>query len=313
MNEVTFVILAYSRPSRLRKVIDSIHKFVDKPRILVYIDRTKVTAPLIEVEAQAQVISVCEDSKNLRLIQDYRVSTANQGTKVSYFACFDWGYTNSDNVLLLEDDMILIGNPLSFVRSSLKFFESDRSVGMSVLYTNFNHCTKNERTQITNWPSMWGVLINYQNYRYINDFLAKMDVGNVEEIVSRFAKSELKGNLKSIFYRRFLKTWRFKYSKALESRTAWDTQWQFALWGLQLKTLVPPRSLVGDLGADEFSVSTSRQKMEPSVCRSMVRYSAGSKFYCSACEAFREVQNFSLPEPLRDNRLLKYLLLRGLL
>ncbi len=313
MNEVTFVILGYSRPSRLRKVIESIHNFVDEPKILVYIDKTKMTAPLAEVEAQARVLSVCEDSKNLRLIQDYRISTENQGTKLSYFACFDWGFTNSDNVLLLEDDMILIENPSFFVQSSLKFFESDRSIGMSVLYANFNHGARDKRLQITNWPIMWGVLINSRNYSYIHDFLIKTDGGNIEEIVSRFAKGELRSRLQSLFFRRFEKTWQFKYSKALESRTAWDTQWQFALWGLRLKTLVPHRSLIGDLGADEFSVSASRQKKEPSICRSLVRYSVGSHFYCSACEGFREVQNFSLPGPLRNNRLLNNLLMRGLL
>ena len=313
MNEVTFVILAYSRPSRLIGVIDSIHKFIDQPKILVYIDKAKANAPSSEITAQVEVISVCKDSKGRGLIQDYKLSAANQGTKVSYFECFDWGFTESDNVLLLEDDMIIIEDPKAFIGSSLTLFGVDRSIGMAVLFANFNHNQPSNSAQITNWPIMWGVLLNSRSYSFIKNFIGMTSEGDVEEIVSRFSKTELRGTLQSIFYRRFIKTWVFKYSRALESRTAWDTQWQFALWGLQLKTLVPSRSLVGDLGVDEYSVSTTRKKMEPAVCASLIRHLVAPYYYCRACESYREVQNFSLPEILRRNLVLNYLLLRGLL
>ena len=307
------MILAYSRPARLRMVINSIHKFVDKPKILVYVDKAKAGSPSGEIAAQAEVIAECEDNVNSGLIEDYRVSPSNQGTKASYFACFTWGYLNSKNLVLLEDDMIFIADPSIFIETSIKVFESDKSVGMAVLFANFNHRPAEDSMQITNWPIMWGVLSNAQNYSFICNYLANSGVEDVVEVVSRFARRELKGYLQSIFRSRFERTWRFKYSRALESRTAWDTQWQFALWGLQLGTLVPGRSLIADLGVDEFSVSTTRNKMEPVNCRSMFRHSVGSKHYCRACECFREVQNFSLPRTLRSNRVLNSLVLRGLL
>ena len=313
MNEVTFVILAYSRPSRLRMVINSIHKYIDEPRILVYVDKAGVGSPSREISAQSEVFAVCEDSKNNSLIMDYRVSDSNQGTKRSYFTCFNWGYMNSENVVLLEDDMIFIEDPSAFINASIKVFKSDNSVGMAVLFANFNHPSTEYLVQITNWPIMWGVLLNKKNYSEICDYLVKAGVKEIEDVVSQFAKEELKGNLQSIFRKRFEDTWRFKYSRALESRTAWDTHWQFALWGTQLRTLVPRYSLIGDLGIDEFSVSTARKRMEPANCRSVIRQSVGSKYYCAACESFREVQNFSLPATLRNNRFLNFLLLRGLL
>ena len=209
--------------------------------------------------------------------------------------------------------MVIIEDPKAFIRSSLTLFGVDRNIGMAVLFANFNHDQPSNGAQITNWPIMWGVLLNSRNYSYISNFIGVTSEGDVEEIVSRFSKTELRGTLQSIFYRRFIKTWVFKYSRALESRTAWDTQWQFALWGLQLRTLVPRRSLVGDLGIDEFSVSATRKKKEPSFCQSLIRSSVETCFYCRACESYREVQNFSLPEILRRNQVLNFLLLRGLL
>jgi len=313
MNEVTFVVLTYSRPSRLPIVISSIHKFVDNPRILIYIDKAQEFAPPSEVAAQVELISVCEESKSNGLIEDFRVSKSNQGTKVSYFACFDWGFSGSDNVVLLEDDMVLIGSPSEFIASSINVFKEDKSVGTAVLFANFNHQASRDLIQITNWPIMWGVLLNIEKYSHICNFLNKACAGDVEEVVSRFAKKELKGTLQNIFSSRFKTTWRYKYSKALVSRTAWDTQWQFALWGLQLRTLVPPRSLIGDLGIDEFSVSTTRAKLEPKACQGLIRIFAGSNFYCSACESFREVENHSLPSILKKNKVVITLLSRGLL
>jgi hypothetical protein len=313
MNEVTFVILAYSRPLRLQMVINSIHNFLDNPRILVYVDKAGVGAPSREISAQADVFAVCKEFKNNGLIKDYRFSESNQGTKRSYFNCFGWGFQNSENVVLLEDDMIFIQDPSAFIDTSIKVFGSDKNVGMAVLFANFNHPSPENRFQITNWPIMWGVFLNKKNYSHICDYLSKVGVDEIEEVVSLFAKRELKGSLQSIFRKRFEHTWRFKYSRALESRTAWDTQWQFALWGTQLRTLVPGHSLIGDLGVDEYSVSTARKRMKPLNCRSVVRKSVGSKYYCSACESFREVQNFSLPVILRNNWLVNFLLQRGLL
>ena len=312
MNEVTFVVLTYSRPSRLPIVIKSIHKFVDNPRILIYIDRVQESALPSEASAQGDLISVCEESKSNGLIQDFRVSKSNQGTKASYFACFDWGFTRSDNVVLLEDDMVLIESPSRFIDSSINAFKFDRQVGMAVLFANFNHKLSKDTLQITNWPIMWGVLLNVDKYSHICNFLDEAHIGDVEGVVSRFAERNLKGTLQKMFSDRFRDTWRYKYSKALVSRTAWDTQWQFALWGLQLRTLVPSRSLIGDLGIDEFSVSTTRKKLEPTVCRSLIRNFSGSSFYCSACESYREVENHSLPAILRNNRFVNTLLLRGL-
>lgn len=313
MNEITFVILAYSRPARLRMVIDSIHEFIENPRILVYIDRAGEGAPPDEITAQTEVIAECEVGVNSGLIQNYQVSDLNRGTKASYFACFSWGFQLSENVVLLEDDMILIEDPVSFIDSSIKVFESDKNVGMAVLFANFNHSSVDNLMQITNWPIMWGVLLNLQNYSFISNYLAGTNSDDVRNVVSRFAKQEIKCNLQKVFRTRFENTWRYKYSRALESRTAWDTQWQFALWGLSMTSLVPTHTLIGDLGIDNFSVSPTRAKMEPSSCKSAFKHYFGSNYYCRACESFREVQNFSLPRILRENRFLNILLLHGFL
>ncbi len=313
MNELAFVILAYSRPARLRMLIDSIHKFVEKPKILVYIDIAPFDSPLGESAAQSQVISECVDCVNSGLIEDYKISESNQGTKASYFASFTWGFLSFENIVLLEDDMIFIEDPSQFIGTSIEVFESDKSVGMAVLFANFNHFPNPNSMQITNWPIMWGVLLNRQKYSSICNYLAGSDVNNVKDVVSRFTSQELKGYLQQFFKGRFELTWRFKYSRALESRTAWDTQWQFALWGLCLKTLVPACSLIADLGIDQFSVSTSRMKIEPNDCQSIFRHYIGTNHYCRACEIFREVENFSLPAVLRRNRATNFMLLRGLL
>jgi hypothetical protein len=294
-------------------VINSIHSFIDKPRILVYVDRAGLGAPSLEISAQAEVFAVCEEFKVNGLIKDYEVSESNQGTKRSYFTCFSWGFMNSENVVLLEDDMIFIQDPSAFIDASIKVFGSDKNVGMAVLFANFNHPSRKYGFQITNWPIMWGVLLNKKNFSHICDYLGKAGVREIEEVVSLFSKVELKGNLQSVFRKRFQSTWRFKYSRALESRTAWDTQWQFALWGTQLRTLVPGHSLIGDLGIDENSVSTASERMEPPKCQSLVQKYVGSTFYCLACESFREVQNFSVPMILRNNWLVNFLLQRGLL
>lgn len=293
--------------------INSIHKFVESPRILIYIDRASENAAPGEIAAQAEVIAECEVSANSGLIQDYKLSDSNQGTKASYFACFTWGFDWSENVVLLEDDMILIEDPTSFIEASIKVFESDNTVGMAVLFANFNHASTEEFEQITNWPIMWGVLLNSHNYSFISSYLAGPDMYDVVDVVSQFAKQELKCRFQRVFRSRFEKTWRFKYSRALESRTAWDTQWQFALWGLSMTTLVPGRTLIGDLGVDNFSVSATRVKMEPRSCKSLFKRYVNSTYYCRACESFREVQNFSLPRRLIRSRFLNALLLRGLL
>ena len=294
-------------------VINSIHKYVEKPKILVFVDRAELDSPASELNAQARVIAACKDSAAAGLIEDYKVSASNQGTKASYFACFSWAFLNSEHVVLLEDDMIFIEDPANFIKASIKVFESDTSVGMAVLFANFNHPLTENSMQISNWPIMWGVLLNSRNYSFISGYLAGTSVKDVSGVVSQFASQKLKSRLQVIFKYRFERTWRFKYSRALESRTAWDTQWQFALWGLQLTTAVPAQTLIADLGVDDSSVSRTRGKIEPVNCRSLFRYSVESNHFCRACEGFREVQNFSLPEILRGNALLNALLMRGIL
>ena len=270
-------------------------------------------SPASELNAQARVIAACKESVDAGLIEDYKVSASNQGTKASYFACFTWGFLSSEYVVLLEDDMIFIEDPSSFIEASIKVFESDTSVGMAVLFANFNHPLTENSMQITNWPIMWGVLLNSRNYSVISGYLAGPRAKQVSEVVSEFASQKLNSTLQNIFKGRFERTWRFKYSRALESRTAWDTQWQFALWGLQLTTAVPPQTLIADLGVDDSSVSRAREKLEPVNCRSLFRHSVESKHFCRACESFREVQNFSLPGALRRNRLLNASIMRGIL
>jgi len=281
--------------------------------ILLFVDRATDGSPEI-LAANNKLISSCSEWKTAGIILEFKVSDSNLVTKNTCYTALEWSFTQFDFVVLIEDDLKLISDPCEYLNESMLLMGKDSTIGMACLYSSRNHLVQNSSgVRITKWPEMWGNLISRSQFREISTHTSMLDEERTRIAVERFSSDSCLGILSRIFHKRFQKTWKFKYAKALTSKFAWDTEWQLGLWSLGKYALAPQESLVADTGVDMSSVSPLKGDTSTLKCNFQFFTSRQGLPLCRSCETRREHQNHTIPERFLELPFLGHFIKEGLL
>ena len=314
MSRYAYCITGFARPVKVKECIDSINKFDKSAPILLFVDRADASNDPEIVTANRELILNCEKWKKMHLIQDFRIAHTNLITKRTCYAALQWGMEYFEYVVLIEDDLRLISNPSFFLEAAIDQMNKNSSIGMACLYASRNHRFPGKsKFRATKWPEMWGNLISKTQFTEISRKIPELEQAHIRNILNTFSKFSLTWSLSKLFQDRFQNTWEFKYTKAIRSAFAWDTEWQLGLWALDKYALTPWVSLVEDTGVDFSSVSPSKGVARSLDCKFEYFLRRQNLVVCKTCETRREHQNFTLPSIFFDLPILAKMIREGLL
>lgn len=301
MNDYVYCILGFARPDKLSDCIDSINKFDPGAKIFVCIDICTDSSTMY-FNDNRRLIELASDLKSQQLIFDYRITPSNLKTKAAVNFALEWVFELSKHVVLLEDDLILISQPSTYITSALALMNSRGDCVMATLFSSKMHRVPFSYTspqfRLTRWPIMWGIILTEANYAQMCRFFDSFPMNDLPEVVDQFSKKCLNSWLVRVFRKRFVNTWTFKFNRAFASETAWDTQWHFGLWANDFFALSPAISIVQDTGVDYSSVSPGKQIVVQSDCVGEWTYIVDNVGFCRGCEKIREIENRVLPRIL---------------
>lgn len=219
-DDFCITILVYIRKHHLNRLVKSIHKWTPETPIVVYVDRCDDNLTLRE--QQKELISSLETMKENRDILDYRVGDKHLNAKAAWYRAMKFGFTKSKNVLYLEDDLLLVRDPKLFIN---EFHSRIKSNSILTLYPR-----RGRHTGLlvqTDWPALWGVYLMKRDFQEL--YRDKLD--SQEDVRNTVAESfDLLGYKRNCDENRFTNLWNFKFLKAFESKTAWDTELHYRLW-----------------------------------------------------------------------------------
>jgi hypothetical protein len=313
MTKYAYCVTGFARPAKVRACIESILRLDINAPILLFVDRATESSTEITSE-NIKLISKCHEWKLAGEILDFKVSDTNLVTKRACYEALDWSLGQFEFIVLIEDDLLLTSNPREYLEKSIILMGGNPSIGMACLYSSRNHLGKFESgVRATNWPEMWGNLISRNQFFEISTQVSNLYPHEIRNVVQKYTNKNLMGFLSRIFYKRFQKTWEFKYTKARASKYAWDTEWQLGLWALGKFALAPQVSLVEDTGVDISSVSPLKVDTATLTCNLSVVSNRQGLRICRSCETRREHQNHTIPEFLPKLPILGKFIREGLL
>ena len=305
-------VLSFARPVKVLNCIMSIRRYNPSISIITYTDLAVNESPQIR-KANQELISLLSQWKQEGLIQDFMVADTHLAPKRACYRALEWSLAKFDYVILIEDDLEIILDPNHFIQQSIMAMEKHDIIGMACLYTSRNHSTlKDESFRITNWPEMWGSIIGKCQFEQISKASRREKI-NVSDVVNSFSRSKLKSISTQLFRARFAQTWTYKYQRARNSISAWDTEWQCALWALGKVSIVPNLTLVADTGTDFTSVSPLKKNTQTLECDKLRRENHENFVMCRSCESRREHQNHVLPQRILATPILGRMLKEGII
>jgi hypothetical protein len=231
--DFAILILGYKRPKLLENLLHTCSKF-DLP-IFISIDE----APLSDLTAKSYV-QACKNvaSQYSELIAELRVPDFHEGGFVGVVNAISWGFSKTDKLIIIEDDISPSIDFIRFAMNSLVKYESNKKIG-SIGGTNLvpkSYIKNNEQPfRLSAYPTSWGWAT--WNDRW-DDFLEDLkEFPNTIEFPSDYPNTAKKKYWKSIFK-----------STALNGHDIYDYRWIYSNWKRGRLAIIPNKNLVLNLG-----------------------------------------------------------------
>jgi hypothetical protein len=229
------LIVAYSRHENVVRLIESLYA-QGVERIYLAIDGAKGSNNNLQSGIEESAIALAAKlNLELRIWRRFE----NLGPAVSVITAIDWFFTNEEEGVILEDDLILSSDALQFFNSSLKHYSGASNVFM-VSGSNYFDSLDAKRVPIaTNYPVIWGWATwknRWTHYRSsLNDFNNLRVPAAVNE-------------------RWF---WEIGARRCLNGiQDAWDIPLAAYQLSMGYLSVLPPRNLISNCGADVFAGNT---------------------------------------------------------
>jgi hypothetical protein len=291
LNPFGFAIMTYVRIDYLRDRINEIKKFHPEIPIVVGIDAYIGDNEKFK-QNNLELSKYCTELLNQQIIRDFYINDNNIGAKSNWHKLMDFSFQYFENVIYLEDDVSLTGTLDTFLSDYVNSQESKRHHQIGSLQPNFphnnKHPAKNEKNFIySKWLNSWGIVISSELYKQLFEYIeTEVDLS-------------IREHLSSAYYRKrnnriFTRTWKFKFEKAIKSKTAWDTELMLKLWEKNITVLLPNFGLTKDLGIDDSSIS-SLKNMKIDFPSHALKLGGTSEKFCLNCEKgryYKELYNF---------------------
>jgi len=165
----------------------------------------------------------------------------NLGAAVSIFTAIDWFFQFEEEGLILEDDLAFQSDFPNFARKCLSDFKNAKNVWMVSGNQFFEKELDTDVPILSHYPMIWGWATWRDRWQEIRESIVKGD----------FHTSSFPFRPKQSF-------WRIGRLRALSGKVdAWDTPLVSPMWEKNKFCVQPPKNLVSNMGADEYSSHTT--------------------------------------------------------
>lgn len=271
-------VLCFLRPSYLLQRVDEIQSHLPKSPITVLVDKYAGSDQQL-IHRNTQVLAESERLRRRGKITKVITKNENVGVKKAFLELNRAVLEESDFSLYIEDDLKLKRDPSQFLTRCTKMMRDNDRIAIACLYDSIFHFSPSRNTiptpRLTYFPKMWGVLSRKEIFQSQSEEFIDIS-SSVDNIFSKF---DLHG-INSLS--KLSSTWKWKMAKALQSKTAWDTELQLRIWSRNMMCIAPDRNYVRDLGTDETSVS--RRRLELCYLHIPKILSGSDLYFCIRCE-----------------------------
>ncbi len=306
-HDFVFAILAFGRSGELMRLVNEIHGFFPVTRIVLLVDAYRGPDSSIS-KANKETIEYGRHLLSEGLITDLILPNTNLQTKSALELLMRTSFKYSNNVIYIEDDLSLVKNPIEYLNFCFDQFENSGEIAFSTLYTSRNHsASAGKMGRATNWPESWGFVITEKNFTLLQRQISKgreFGVGNCES--PNFMMQLQLSKMTRLFFSRFRSVWLYKFNKAVNSLTAWDTEYHYGLWALNMKSIAPTTNYIEDQGIHFTSISSEKRARKAHVCKSKLEKASFQDLedigapMCTRCEVALANRNYMfLPRVLR--------------
>ena len=247
MFKVPILVIGYNRPDNILKVINVLREI--KPQeLFIAIDGPKNNFD--DSRKVSQVIKVVSQI-DWKCNKHENFSTTNQGCRNGVVKAIDWFFSNVEEGIILEDDIIPDLSFFPFTEELLKKFRCDNRVSQ-IGGTNYNYENINEDYSyfFTKYVSIWGWATWKRAWRLFDRNLEFFDK-NTDFLSLNFKKED------ELIYQKqnFINT----KNKLIDS---WGYIWSFTCLSQNGLTILPKKNLVKNIGFGENSTHTKSFKDE---------------------------------------------------
>ena len=233
---IAFVI--FNRPDTTEVVFDSIRQA--RPKELFVIGdghRSNVEGEEEKVERARKVIQRVDWDCDVRTC----FSNENLGCKYRVATGLDWAFSQSDRLIILEDDCVPDPSFFSFCEELLERFEDEQRV-MMISGDNFQDSQPKDLAQPSYYFSRWSHIWGWASWRRA---WTHFDV-DVKSWPDKKMTSELRHWFDSEEeYLHWEATLDRQHAGQIDT---WDFPWQYACWANGGMTILPNVNLVSNIG-----------------------------------------------------------------
>lgn len=235
------LFLMYNRPDFALKIFKQIRR-VKPTKLYISIDGPKGPEDELNVE----------ECRNIEFLIDWPCEihrlyrSENLGCKQAVSNAITWFFKMESKGIILEDDCLPSESFFHYCEELLTYYENDRSVGhiSGANFLNQNH--SEESYYFSNYSYSWG----WATWRRAWELYDK-DLKELPSILNDNLYTKLKLSFKERAYwnSRLIKTYLTKIN-------TWDYQWLFTMWAYNLKSIVPSKNLISNIGFDTRATHT---------------------------------------------------------
>lgn len=239
------LIIAFNRPDLLKSTLDfflrstrSIYISIDGPR-----DQNEkfLTDACIY---QAEQFSKKSNSGNVKI----RSFDKNQGCKNGVTNALDWAFKFEEYIIILEDDIKISQNFLSFCDLGLRYFKSDAKVFQLSGWTPVVPQLNPPIVYLTKFSHIWGWATWRDRWNLFDPDLAGWDYSNPSALPI-FKDSNLTKNFDNFWKQNLLEV-------KTESTDIWDVQWLYSMWKHNCYSVSSGVQLCKNIGFDNRATHT---------------------------------------------------------
>lgn len=244
------VILVYLRTEHLDRLVKSLNQWLPETPIFVFVDLCEKSDDL--KLQQLVLIEKLDDLKKSLNICDFKVAEKHLNAKKAWRRAMEFAFTKAEKVLYIEDDLLISRDPKPFIEM---FDEFSTSPSILTLYPKKSR--HDAKLLTTNWPALWGVYL--RKVDYIELYHDQGDKIRIDKLV-------LEDCFERLNYRRegerqrFIDLWTYKFSKATNSLTAWDTELHYLLWKKKFEIFVASDQCLLEQERHASSITKNKKK-----------------------------------------------------
>jgi len=222
----------------LRKTLES-----GALRVYIAIDAAKSDeVNSTNLEFESTIAKIANDFPTRKI--EVWIRDSNLGSSLSVLTGIEWAFQFEDSLAILEDDLQISEQLLSYFSSQTKLFEIDKKILMVSGSNPFRGITKGALAGYSHYPVVWGWATTRKNWEIMRQGIFDTEIS--------FEKST------KLRVKNFLITGKKRAQSQLID--AWDVPLAAFMRAQEYKCLIPNINLVSNIGFDVFATHTTSRR-----------------------------------------------------